>query len=232
MVMRTAAMSGDLSCEQAAKCDINRVQALLSNGFQVGSDQAVNKLGRTYHYVAIRSDACVSDFRVGSYVGNGVDQRAINGIGLQPAYLLVKRGDTATVAVQRFAGEVGDASMPVNSSSGEVTNRIESLTSNGFVVGTHAAVNATGDTYYWAAWAAAAGGATTATYVGNGSNGRSVTGAGLAPTWVLVRGTGSRQTVHRPSSISPSADLTLFLAGSNAARACSATASPSARTIR
>lgn len=63
-VMRTAAMAGDLSCELASKCDVNRVQALLDDGFELGSDQAVNKLGRPYRYVALRADACSADFAV------------------------------------------------------------------------------------------------------------------------------------------------------------------------
>ena len=215
-VLRTSAMSGDLSCELTSACTSNRIQALTATGFELGSDVAVNKLGRPYHWVAVRADACTHDFAVGTYAGNAADARPITGAGFQPAYVLVKRADTSTTAFQRFADESGDASLPVNSSAGESPNRIEAMLASGFQVGTHAAVNDTGSTYYWAAWRPVGAGAHAGTYVGSGADGRAVTGNGFAPSWVLVRGIGGRQTVHRPASIPAASDLTLFIASMNA----------------
>ena len=212
-VLRTAAMTGDLSCELASKCDVNRIQALRPDGFEVGSDAAVNGSGRTYHWVALRADACTPDLRFGSYLGNGVDARAIGGLEFEPTYVLLKQADTTTVGVQRFAGEIGDASLPINAGNDEFINRIEALRPDGFVVGTNTQVNESGRTYYWVAWEESPGASTSGRYVGNGIDGRTLSGLGLAPAWVVVRSAGKRHTVHRPASIAATRDLSLYFAG-------------------
>jgi 6-phosphogluconolactonase (cycloisomerase 2 family) len=210
-VLRTTAMAGDLSCEMATSCDVNRIQALRPDGFEIGSDAAVNKVGHTYYYVALKSDDCTPDVAVGSYTGDGSDNRTIGTVGFSPSYVLLKRGDTGTAAMQRFAPEVGDASLPITA-GGEVTNRIQAFRSAGFEIGSNSAVNAAGDTYYWLAWRAG----NVATYGGNGIAGHAVTGVGFSPSWVLLHGTGNRQTVHRPASIPAGVDESLFLASLNA----------------
>ena len=210
-LLRTAAMLGDQSCEIDASCDANRIQALLADGFQVGSDQGVNRAGRTYHYVALRADACTPDLAFGSYVGNGLDNRVVSGVGFQPTYFLVKRADATTGGFQRFAGQVGDASFPVNGGSADVADRIQALNPTGFQVGTNAAVNKAGSGYFWLAFRERSDGAHAASYVGNDVDGRQVSGIGFAPAWVVVRADAARQTVHRPASIPAVADSTLYL---------------------
>jgi uncharacterized delta-60 repeat protein len=214
-VLRTAVMTGDLSCEIASKCDVNRVQDLVPSGFVVGSDAAVNKLARRYHWVAMRSDACTADLAIGSYVGNDGDNRQIGGAGFSPTYVMVKRADYSTVGYQRFAAEVGDASFPMNGGS-EAVNRIQALLGDGFEVGTNAAVNLGGATYYWVAWRQVPGGSATGTYVGNGLDARVIGGLGFTPAWLVVRGSGSRQTLHRPASIPAGTDLSIFFESTNA----------------
>ena len=126
--------------------------------------QAVNKIGRRYHWVAIRRDACTPDVAVGSYVGNDADNRPITGVGFSPTYVMVKRAADATIGFQRFAAEVGDASLPINAGSSETTNRIQAMLADGFEVGTHTAVNAAPATYYWVAFRAVSGGIVSATF--------------------------------------------------------------------
>src|SRR5262249_24314335 len=126
---------------------------------------------------------------------------------------LVKQAESASVAMQRFAAEVGDASLPVSGATGEAATRIEALRPDGFQVGTHATVNAAAKTYYWVAFEEVPGGATSGSYLGTGVDGRAVTGLGIGPQWALVRSIAKRQTVHRPASIPAATDLTLYLAG-------------------
>src|SRR5262249_21329514 len=164
-VLRTALMTGDLSCELNSACNTNRVQALLANGYQGGSDASVNAPGQAYDWVAMRADACTPDLRLGVYTGNGADARSITGLGFEPTYVLVKQAESSSVAMQRFAAEIGDASVPVSAASEETTNRIEALLPGGFQIGTHTTVNAAGKTYFWVAWEEVPGGATSGAYV-------------------------------------------------------------------
>ncbi len=212
-VLRTAAMPGDLSCELTSKCDVNRIQALRPDGFEVGSDVAVNGSGRTYHWIALRADGCTPDLRFGSYLGNGADARVVGGLEFEPTYVLVKQAESAAIGVQRFAAETGDASLPTATAGDELTNRIEALRPGGFVVGTNAQVNDTGKTYYWVAWEEAPGASTSGRYVGNAVDGRTIAGLGLTPAWVVVRSAAKRHTVHRPASIAAARDLSLYFAG-------------------
>jgi hypothetical protein len=202
-VMRTALMDGDVSCELKSRCREDRIQALLPDGFEVGSDQAVNRPGRTYHWVALRADDCVNDFRMGTYIGDGADDRSITGVGFQPTYILIKRFDSGTVAFQRFAAEVGDSSLPISGATREVANRIQAVLADGFEVGTHAGVNASGSSYQWVAWREQPSASSSGSYVGNDTDGHVVNTLGSMPDWVIVRSDRARKTVHRPSSIEP-----------------------------
>jgi len=124
----------------------NRVTAFTSTGFTLGSANEVNGgAGRTYTYIALKDATNIFDTL--TYTGNGVDDRNISTFGFQPDFLLLRDGTTAQNAVARFKDESGDNSFLVTANS-EAANRIQSLISGGFQIGTDATVNTNTDTYY------------------------------------------------------------------------------------
>lgn len=106
--------------------------------------------------VALSNLTAVSACRhtVGSYVGNGVDNRAITGLGYTPKTVIVIGGsDIASSGYAIRFGTSGDVSAvgtttwtPMDDANG-----IQSLDADGFTVG-NGFPNANGYTYYWAAW--------------------------------------------------------------------------------
>lgn len=128
----------------------NRITSLDSDGFTVGADTSVNANGTSYYYVA--ANDAQAGVRVGSYTGNGADNRALSGVGFQPQYVAVRAGDTATsrAGVQRPASLAGDSSQ-LYTATANASNRIQLLAADGFQLGTDGSVNAPGVTYHYLA---------------------------------------------------------------------------------
>ncbi|HEX9189234.1 MAG TPA: hypothetical protein VGB87_19305 [Vicinamibacteria bacterium] len=136
--------------------DSDRIELLLADGFQVGSEDDVNRPGTTYHYVAWK--AVPGRMAVGSYTGLRNDDRAIAGVGFRPVYVILKSEDS-WYAVHKPAstGPATDASLFFNQNV-EAANSVQALQADGFEVGSDPRVNDYGDTIYWMAWGAADGG--------------------------------------------------------------------------
>lgn len=126
----------------------NGIQALESDGFQVGTyttgARTVNVSGRVYYYLAVKDSA---DFSSGQYTGNGSDNRDITAPGFQPNFVWIK-GTSTQNGVLRSSDMSGDNSKFYRS-SGFQANRIQSILSNGFQIGTEAEVNTSSATYTW-----------------------------------------------------------------------------------
>jgi hypothetical protein len=176
-----------------------RIQQLNSTGFQVGTGAEVNAstAPSTYYYVAWRRVVKQTEVLSGTYVGNGIDNRAITGLGFAPDLVLLK-GDTAQNAVIRSYTVSGDLAKDLIDGT-LAGDRIQSLDSDGFTVGTDARVNANGVQYHWTAWIAAAGEMTIGTYTGDGAAGRNITDLGFSPDFVIVAG-ASMEAVYRNSA--------------------------------
>ncbi len=153
-VQRSSAMIGDYSLQFASTGPkSNYIQALQSDGFQVGTDARVNSRGTTYHYAAWK--AVPGRMSVGSYTGNGEDDRSLSGVGFSPDYLIIKASVNET-ALHRSTLPTGDSTLTF-SASANLANAIQRLEADGFQVGTANAVNGPKTTYYWMAFRAAAG---------------------------------------------------------------------------
>jgi len=143
--------------------DSNRIQALQADGFQVGSDNDVNRGGTTYHYAAWK--AVPRKMAVGSYVGLGNDDLSITGVGFRPEYVVVKRDgllSSSAAAHKPFStGPSTDGAMVFNAGAND-SDWIQALEADGFEVGNHARVNNGGDTYYWLAFGSGSATLTTA----------------------------------------------------------------------
>jgi len=137
----------------------NFISAFEADGFKVGSDSWVNNKGASddpsiYHYVAFREAPGL--LQTGSYTGDGSDDRDISDVGFQPDFLWIKRSSPDSKAVHRTSSLPDDSTLRFESvANGE--DEIQALQSDGFQVGTGAAVNFDGDTYYYVAFKASSG---------------------------------------------------------------------------
>jgi len=158
-VHRSSAMPGDLTHNFEAQGFADAIQALETDGFQVGLDPHVNAAGVTYHYAAW--NAAPGEVAVGVYTGDGItDPRSITGVGFFPEYVIVNRslgvpGDGLNAPTHKMAssGVTIDRSLLFDARIGEADN-IQALQSDGFQVGLHNRVNsnAGATTYYWMAF--------------------------------------------------------------------------------
>lgn len=164
-----------------------------ASGFTVGSAANVNTNATTYDYVAI-SDNADGNVSVGSYVGNGSDNRNItlSGFSGTPDLVLVL-GDTAQPTAWRTSAMSGDSSQTFGTSL--TTNIIQAFGSGNFQVGTSAIVNtATATpTYYYLALKNVANlfkvldDGSNRAYLGDTTDNRTITGAGFQPDSILVK---------------------------------------------
>lgn len=148
-VQRSSAMLGDTSLEfDKTGPEANWIQALGADGFQVGTDAHVNAAGTTYHYAAWKAGA--GRMSVGSYAGNGMDNRSVAGAGFRPDYLIVK-ATAKQPAIHRTALMAGDSTLSFTATA-STTNAIQGLLPDGFQVGSAPSANASNATYYWMAF--------------------------------------------------------------------------------
>lgn len=166
----------------------DRIQALITDGFQVGTNGDTNASSVTYQYLAV-VDTVGSSFATGIYTGNGTDDRNITGVGFQPDLVIVKRTNGADRAIFWHKSQGGDNSLPMieTSSSG---NKIQGVHSDGFQVGTDSAVNSSSQTYAYIAFKEVSGLVAVSSYAGNGTDDRNITGLGFDPEFVMAKGNG------------------------------------------
>jgi hypothetical protein len=136
----------------------------------------------------------------GTYTGNGGDNRQILGLAFQPDVVIVK-GNNTQVAITRTSMMSGDASKPLSGATALSADRIQSLDSSGFTLGTNAQVNANGTAYYWIALKAASDELKLGTYNGNGTS-QSITGLGFSPEYVITASVGADRAVQRFAGMS------------------------------
>jgi hypothetical protein len=177
----------------------DRIQALLADGFQVGTNNDVNQNTKTFFYLAWARLNGPPRVLSGTYTGTGADNRTISGLGFAPDVVLVK-GDTTQIGAFRTSTMIGDAAKPSIGATALVANQIQSLTGDGFTVGDGATVNASGVAYHWVAWSAGAGEMVVSTYTGTGGNPRSLTGLGFQPELVWIFSAGASEGVWRSAA--------------------------------
>ena len=149
-VHRSSAQTGDTTMffKNSASAT-NHIQSLQADGFQVGNDDRVNKLNETYHYIAWKEVA--GKMAVDSYDGNATDGTEISGLGFEPEYVIIKQ-DNSKEAVHRPNSLGGDNTLWFAPQSASA-DMIQELQSDGFQIGLDDTVNASTETYFWAAFA-------------------------------------------------------------------------------
>ena len=179
----------------------NVITSFTASGFVVGSTTNVNQSGASYYWVAMKAGSNVS---VGTYTGDGADDRNITGAGFQPSWVITLGG--GTFDFYRPALVSGDASFDMFL-SGTSTNRIQSILANGFQIGSNADVNQSGTAYYWITFATTSK-VVTGTYSGNGADNRNITGLGISPGFVWVKGASGNVGSWRIDTVP--GDLSLY----------------------
>lgn len=182
---------------------VNSIQALQSDGFQVGSDSTSNGSGNTIYWAAFGGAAANSSgsgtftMATGSYTGTG-NYQIIEGLDFRPDLVMIK-GNTAQAGIFRTRSMAADSSAYLDSATANVAGAINSMNVDGFTVGTSATVNTSGVTYYWTAYGNAWNPDTNSgaadffigAYYGNGIDNRSITRLPYEPDMLTVKRSGA-----------------------------------------
>jgi len=203
-VFRTSLHSGDLtSYLDAATADFALgIQSLNPDGFSIGTSATVNTNAIAYYWTAYGNawrpgtNSGASDFMIGSYYGNGVDNRNITNMPWQPDFVTVKAA-TAVAGTFRTSAQSGDLSS-FFAAAAEAANNIQALNADGFQVGTSTSVNTAAVQYWYFAFKNGTN-FTVNTYSGNGST-QNITTAGFQPDNLWVKATGATRGVEKTSS--------------------------------
>lgn len=132
----------------AAVFDTDQVQDIISGGFRVGTNAAVNNNTSTYDYIALCPP--VTGCTMGTYTGNSTDNRNITGIGFSPTWVFIKNNSNQS-PVMRGTTNVGDNSNILTNSIANAVNLIQSLGATSFQVGDSSRVNTSPRIYYYIA---------------------------------------------------------------------------------
>lgn len=205
-VFRIRQMAGDTTAYLAsATADFTGgITSLDSDGFSLGTSTIINRSGNTYQWQAFgnayESDtgSGAADFATGVYYGNGIDSRTIADMPFQPDLVTVKRNG-ASAAAFRTSAASGDLTS-FFAATAETADVIQSLTTNGYQVGTNASANTSGGLYRWFAFKEGTN-FSVGTYTGNGTNGSQVS----APFWsdlIWVKRSTAVAAVQLPSTLS------------------------------
>ena len=137
----------------------------------------------------------------GSYVGNGVDDRLISGIGFQPDMVIVKQLDASNEAQIRLSNMPDGISKQMVGSTTAYLDRIQSFDTDGFVVGVNNDVNAVGKNYIFMAFQTGSK-FVIGTYNGDGTTGRPIDGLGFQPDLVYLIPTNDQRVTYKTTTIS------------------------------
>lgn len=184
------------------------IQEFLSDGFQVGTHSSVNTNAVTYYWMAFAGFAGQSYFRAFTYVGSGVDNRNLTGLGLNFTPNVVAVKQTGAVAGVCRTSSMGADNSFQFSNSADATNQIQSLISNGVQLGSSTSANGNTTSYWGFAFKALSGIIAVGTYTGNGVDDRAITGVGFQPGFIIAKSaaaTGS--AVLKPSSLAGDSSL-------------------------
>lgn len=185
MVWRSSTMdAGDSAYFGAYGANFaNAIQAFGANGFQIGTDGTVNTNGVNYYYFCVRDDGA-GDFHVGTYTGDGNDDRSITSCGFDPTCVWTKADATGTQAWFRFYENSGDSAP--GGTAANTADRVQAFVTDGFQVGASSQVNENGTVYHYVAFKDITGFFDTGTYTGDGNDDRSIS-VGWQPDVVWVK---------------------------------------------
>jgi hypothetical protein len=201
---KTMDAAGDSTAyfENAVANETGLIRSLDSDGFSIGTNSNVNARNVRYTWSAFSGSGAGGDFYVGSYTGDGTDNRNITGPNFNPAMVWLKRNG-ASLGVWYSSAMPGDSTQYF-SATAPVADCIQGMLGTGFQIGANAIVNQSSDTYYYVAFKAtveASFGMAVGTYTGDNVAGRSIPGVGFAPDRVIVKRAGASNAVLRNTNL-------------------------------
>ena len=107
----------------------DRIQAIIANGFQVGTNVAVNLNLQPYYYLALLDQT--NKIKVIGYTGNGTTL-SVAGVGFRPQFILILKTSAGSDVGFKFKDETTTNSFTKGSVEG--ANGIDSFDANGFTV--------------------------------------------------------------------------------------------------
>lgn len=206
-VYRTRTMMADQTAYLASATAgiLGGITSLTSDGFTLGNSTTVNQDTVTYHWQAFGNaynpltNTGAADFAVGTYMGNGIDDRDIHYLPFQPDFVMTNVANANYVPVWRSSEHVGDLSSFLGTTA-ETANYIQAITTDGFQVGTDSRnVNYAGYLYHWVAFKEGVG-FDVGTYTGNATDDRDITSVGFQPDLVWVKRSTNVNGVFRTAS--------------------------------
>lgn len=194
------------------------IVSLDANGYSVGTAAEVNSAGVTYRWQAFGNaynpvtQTGATDFAIGVYLGNAIDNRNISGIPFQPD-LVFGRSVSLVTSKFRTSAFVGDLSAPFAAGS-DAANIYQQFNSDGFQVGSAVDANGVSVLQYWIAFKAG-NGMRVGSYTGNGIDNTFQPLTSFRPNLLWAK-SPSLAAISRPSSItadstqlfSPAANIT------------------------
>jgi hypothetical protein len=220
-VFRTRMMSGGITAYLgSATADFaTGITSLTSDGFTLGASTVTNTNGNTYQWQAFGNaynpytNSGAADFAIGSYYGNGIDNRDIVNMPFQADFVASKRNSTSA-GVFRSSAQTGDLS-GLFSSTAEAANMIQAINADGFEVGTNAAINTSGSLNRWFAFKEGSN-FDVGSYSGNAINDRTISSPNFQPDLVWIKQSTAVAGVLRPGTLAGDASQ-FFLATANGA---------------
>uniref|UniRef100_A0A7C4M0M1 Uncharacterized protein n=1 Tax=candidate division CPR3 bacterium TaxID=2268181 RepID=A0A7C4M0M1_UNCC3 len=204
-VFRTSMMAGNTTAyfSNAVADFANGITSIDSDGFTVGTHDTVNSAGGDIYYWTAFGNAWKPDkntgssnFIIGAYTGNGIDNRDISGLPYSIDLITTKRSGASSGA-WRTSQIVGDFSLFFGATAG-AADVIQQM-NGGFQVGTNTSANAAGSIYWWFGFKSGAN-FTANNYYGTGSN-QSISSVGFQPDLLWVKSsTSANSAVLRNSS--------------------------------
>jgi len=213
-VFRTSLMAGDMTAYLATAVAnfTGGITSFDPDGFTLGTSTATNASGGTYHWQAFggahnpTTHSGASDFAIGAYYGNGIDNRNVTRLPFQPDMVTIKRNGTSA-GVWRTSAISGDFSAFFGASA-ETANYIQGLTSDGFQIGTNTTLNTAAGLHYWFAFKAGDN-FSVGSYTGTGAA-QTITSPGFQPDLAWVKRSTAVNAVQRSSTLT--GDTTQYFA--------------------
>jgi len=155
-------------------------------------------------------------FEVGMFSGNGADNRNISTVASFAISAMLIKCNGATYAPMKTSSIAGDGADDLGGGGGIATNKIQSLGTGTFQVGSSSTTNVSGtDNCFYVAWGADANNdLAVGTYVGDGTNDRNIViSPAFQPGAVIILGEMDDSNVWRLSAMAGDASLDFALGG-------------------
>ncbi|MFH0821000.1 MAG: hypothetical protein V1908_04460, partial [Candidatus Peregrinibacteria bacterium] len=138
--------------------------------------------------------------QTGTYVGNGLDDRNITGVGFQPDLVIIKGHNYHYGAIRSSTMPAG-FSKTTDGSYALESNHIQSLDADGFQIGSSTYINESGKKFFWVAMKGSPDMAL-GSYTGNGIN-RSIAGLSFQPEYMMILPSHAKPALQRSVTMTP-----------------------------